>query len=322
MSLYKRGGIWWLDIAPPNGGRRIRRSTETGNRAAAQRVHDEFKAELWKRRRGGPTLHGALDAWAKGKGESDNYRVGKLKRLAPDWPLDAIDSTKLKALIPQKKPGTLTRYLNILHAAGVRLDVEKKKGKKPKDERTRWLTAKEWKALRAELPAWQVPMADFALSTGLRQANVFRLEWGQVDLKRKLAWVHPDQAKAGKPLRVKLQPVAMRVLRAQRGKHPRWVFVSEKKPDQPPSEIKVGWKAAVKRAKILPVRWHDLRHTWASWHVMGGTPLQVLKELGGWADVRMVQRYAHLADSHIDQYAGNAKPYQPSNVTESRHKAA
>jgi integrase len=340
MSIYKRGGspFWWLDVAPPNGGPRVRESTGERERARAQRVHDEFKAELWKRRRSGRTFHGALEAWAKGKGHPDRARVGKLKRLTPDWPLDSLDADKLAALIPGKTPATFNRYLNLLGAAGIPVEIPRRKAKKG-GARTRWLTADEWKALRAELPAWQVPMADFALSTGLRQANVFRLEWEQVDLKRKMLWVHGDQAKAGKVLRVKLQPIALRVLKGQQGKHPRWVFISEKTSDKPskrparaakwkpreakpPSEIKVGWKAALKRSKVAHCTWHDLRHTWASWHVMGGTPLEVLQKLGGWADIRMVQRYAHLADSHIDQFAGNSKPYQPSRVTLSRHTAA
>ena len=46
-------------------------------------------------------------------------------------------------------------------------------------------------------------------------------------------------------------------------------------------------------------RWHDLRHTWASWHVQNGTPLQELKELGSWASYDMVLRYAHLAVDHL-----------------------
>lgn len=52
-------------------------------------------------------------------------------------------------------------------------------------------------------------------------------------------------------------------------------------------------------------RWHDLRHTWASWHVQNGTPLQVLKELGGWSDLTMVMRYAHLSSDHLSRYADN-----------------
>jgi integrase len=51
------------------------------------------------------------------------------------------------------------------------------------------------------------------------------------------------------------------------------------------------------------VRWHDLRHTWASWHVQAGTPLAVLKELGGWASLDMVLRYAHLAPGHLADHA-------------------
>jgi integrase len=50
-------------------------------------------------------------------------------------------------------------------------------------------------------------------------------------------------------------------------------------------------------------RWHDLRHTWAFWHVQAGTPIHVLQELGGWSDIRMVQKYAHLAPEHLAEYA-------------------
>jgi integrase len=60
-----------------------------------------------------------------------------------------------------------------------------------------------------------------------------------------------------------------------------------------------AWKKVLKRAGIREFRWHDLRHTWASWHVQRGTPLQVLKELGGWETMEMVQRYAHLSADHL-----------------------
>jgi len=59
-------------------------------------------------------------------------------------------------------------------------------------------------------------------------------------------------------------------------------------------------------AQGLPtLRFHDLRHTWASWHVQAGTPLPVLQALGGWASLAMVQRYAHLGQSHVADWAGN-----------------
>ncbi|HYA58847.1 MAG TPA: tyrosine-type recombinase/integrase, partial [Burkholderiaceae bacterium] len=58
----------------------------------------------------------------------------------------------------------------------------------------------------------------------------------------------------------------------------------------------------LERAAISDFRWHDLRHTWASWHVQGGTPLFALQELGGWESAEMVRRYAHLAADHLAPY--------------------
>ncbi|SDQ72852.1 Phage integrase family protein [Paraburkholderia tuberum] len=63
-----------------------------------------------------------------------------------------------------------------------------------------------------------------------------------------------------------------------------------------------AWTKALKRAGTRDCRWHDLRHTWASGHVQRGTPLQALKELGGWETLEMVQRYAHLSADHLAQW--------------------
>jgi integrase len=59
----------------------------------------------------------------------------------------------------------------------------------------------------------------------------------------------------------------------------------------------------LKRTGIQNFRFHDLRHTWASWHVMNGTGLQELMELGGWKSYEMVLRYAHLAPEHLSTAA-------------------
>ena len=59
------------------------------------------------------------------------------------------------------------------------------------------------------------------------------------------------------------------------------------------------WKQPLEKAGIKNFRWHDLRHTWASWHIQNGTPLSVLQELGGWESSEMVRRYAHLSAEHL-----------------------
>jgi len=64
-----------------------------------------------------------------------------------------------------------------------------------------------------------------------------------------------------------------------------------------------AWYTALEKVGIENFRWHDLRHTWASWHVQQGTPLFALQELGGWESSEMVRRYAHLAAEHLAPYA-------------------
>jgi integrase len=59
----------------------------------------------------------------------------------------------------------------------------------------------------------------------------------------------------------------------------------------------------LRRAGIENFRWHDLRHTWASWHVQNGTPLHVVQEMGAWESEAMVRRYAHLAPAHLQRHA-------------------
>jgi integrase len=59
----------------------------------------------------------------------------------------------------------------------------------------------------------------------------------------------------------------------------------------------------LKRAGIVDFRWHDIRHTWASWLVQNGTPLFVVQEMGAWQSEGMVRRYAHLAPAHLAKHA-------------------
>lgn len=167
--------------------------------------------------------------------------------------------------------------------------------------RIRWLIRDEADRLVASLPEHLAEMARFSLSTGLRQRNVADLQWSQVDLKRRMAWIHPDQAKARKAIGVPLNAEAMLVLRRLEGRHPTHVFTYRAKPIKQVNTK--AWKAALQRAGIEDFRWHDLRHTWASWHVQAGTPLVVLQELGGWESELMVRRYAHLSTEHLAPYA-------------------
>src|SRR5208283_2780295 len=95
---------------------------------------------------------------------------------------------------------------------------------KEPSRRIRFLTHDQAMVLLRELPPHLRAMAVFTLSTGLRRANVTGLTWEQVDLERRLAWVHPDQAKGRKAIGVPLNDTALEILYAQVGRHPERVL--------------------------------------------------------------------------------------------------
>lgn len=169
--------------------------------------------------------------------------------------------------------------------------------------RIRYLKKAEAVRLLRELPEHLSAMAAFSLATGLRRANVTGLEWSQVDMSRQLAWIHADQAKGGRSLAVPLNTDAMRVLLTRVGRHSRYVFSYQG--ERVTQVSTAAWYKALKRAGISDFRWHDLRHTWASWHVQNGTPLFALQELGGWGSTEMVRRYAHFSVGNLVSYASN-----------------
>jgi len=109
------------------------------------------------------------------------------------------------------------------------------------------------------------------------------------------------QSNNRRPIAAPLNATALEVLRRQLGKHRDRVFTYARKPLG--SANTLAWRKALKRAGIENFRWHDLRHTWASWHRQAGTPTHELQRLGGWRSSVMVERYAHLAPDHLAKAA-------------------
>ena len=162
--------------------------------------------------------------------------------------------------------------------------------------RDRWLTHEEAERLIATCPPHIAAITRFALATGCRASEITGLEWSRVDLQRGTAWL--NHTKNGTPRGVPLNEDAVAVLEAERGKHARYCFTFRGQPIRW-GVCNTAWLEAVKRAGLEDFRFHDIRHTWASWHRQAGTSTDELKELGGWKSRVMVDRYAKFATEHL-----------------------
>ena len=228
-------------------------------------------------------------------------------------PLQAIDRKTLLVIArlkaAQTSYATANRHLALIRAVLRRArDVWEWVQRCPKipmfpagPHRVRWLSRAEAAELIRQLPRHQAAMARFGLATGLRQRNVCRLKWTEVDQLASCIRLAAARTKNHKPLVIPLNSAAKAVLSEQSGLHPEYVFTFH---GRPVWQVSTGtWRAALKRAGIADFRWHDLRHTWASWHAQAGTPFNVLQDLGGWSSYEMVRRYAHLSAAHLAPHA-------------------
>jgi integrase len=177
----------------------------------------------------------------------------------------------------------------------------------------KWITREQAHVLLARFPEHTRDMMIFALATGLRKSNVAELEWSRIDLARRCCYIPGRESKSGEPIPVPLNDDAMAVLERWLQKHEdarehwaqsahRDVFVYRRR--APIQKLTTAmWRRECKAADLVGVTFHSMRHSWASWQVQAKTPLRMLQELGGWADLQMPMRYTHLDPGHLAEYA-------------------
>lgn len=317
MALYKRDGIWWLDVR--HKGKRIRKSTGTEIKGDAQQLHDQVKHDLWQAEKmkalPDRTWVDAVLRWCdesthKRSLVTDKFHLAWLDPHLRSRKLTDIDRELIESIAKKKETEnvsltTVNRILELIRAILNRAHKEWGwldktpiiRMRKIENKRIRWLTKQEANRLLKELPPHLQDMASFTLATGLRESNVTQLKWSEIHLDTKHALIHADESKSKRPIPVPLNKQAISILKAQMGKHLTYVFTYKGNPVNRCNNH--AWQKALKRAGIDNFRWHDLRHTWASWHVQNGTPLHELQQLGGWANYEMVLRYAHLSSAHL-----------------------
>lgn len=173
MSLRKRGSVWWIDFVSPSG-ERIRRTTETENKALAQELHDKLKAEVWRIDKLGErprrSWNDAVVRWLKEQShkasiESDRVHLRWLDKHLGERPLDAITRSLIDRITESKlaenvSNATVNRVLEVVRAILRRcVDEWEWIDKAPRvrmlnepTRRIRYLTRDQAQRLLAELP--------------------------------------------------------------------------------------------------------------------------------------------------------------------------
>jgi integrase len=335
-GIYRRGEsrYWWIATTLPNG-QRIRQSSGTEDRKEAEALLSKLKLEAFREANFGVkpqrSWQEAVVRYLASKTNLRSFRdVQRICRMLDPYlgelmlsgiNGDVIWTVAQGELRRGNAPATVNRYLatvrNVLRTARDEwqwLDAVPKIRLLPGEvERDRWLTREEAQRLIAACAPHLAAPVRFALATGCRAREITGLEWERVDLARKTAWL--DRTKNGTPRGVPLNGDAIAVLEAEHGNHPAYCFTYRGEP--------IGWdvsgtawRTALKKAEISDLRFHDLRHTWASWHRQAGTSCDELKDLGGWKTRSMVDRYAKFATENLLAAATRIETRRDRNVIE------
>lgn len=183
--------------------------------------------------------------------------------------------------------------------------------------RDRWLSSEEYQRLLDA--CWIESHRDiiqFACMTGMRHGELTALRKPMFQIGNRRLILPGSLTKNGTPRVVPLAPAALRTAKKLCGTSPGelffWFEGKQGKPT-PYSSFRGFFGSARIRAGLNDVRFHDLRHTFASWYVQAGGQLETLQRLLGHGSMQMVQRYAYLdmrsAHQQADEVFQEAFPH-------------
>ena len=307
--LYKRskkeGAHWWVRFQ--TGGVEVRQSSGTDRKELAEQFEQQLREAIWNEQALGIERHTwqeACERWCKDKAKKKSLLRDKqaIARLNLSGDLESIE--------PPANVGAreLAVYRSIMNAAA---DDWKWIAVAPKVKMPPlvkhdpyWIQPEQFVTLIKELPPHAQQIAKFGVATGLRSANIRKLKW--TDIVGNTAMVASLSAKAGKPLGIPLSAEARAILKEQAGAHAVYVF-TDHLGRAPIGSLKTCWGKARIRAGVPTFKFHHLRDTWAAWHTLKGTPPIILKELGGWSSLQMVEKYSHINPGHLADWADNSR---------------
>ncbi len=246
----------------------------------------------------------ALDQWIaaganklKSWSRDLRYRVAVLRKRTSGKHLadivDIAERIKREGLRGGLSAAAINRYVALLRRIGnlaerwgwTDLPIGRRVRLLPEhSERHVYLTPAEVQTLCAKADPVTADMITFSALTGLRLGEMLALKPEQL---RGGLLVLDANTKSGRPRGI---PVPPRAARIALNRLP-WALSRD--------QLRDRFLVARKAAGLPHVRWHDLRHTYASWLVQAGQPLTAVRDLLGHSSLAVTHRYAHLAPAHL-----------------------
>jgi integrase len=322
MGLYKRkeSQYYWMTFRI--NGRKVYESTKTENRKLAERIYAKRVTEIaegrWFPNEAKRRIFEELRERYM-KEHSIVYKTAKsslrdvtsfkhLSRFFSGLTLAEITPSKIseyKSLRRTEgaKVATLARELEVLkHSLNIAVKewewLERNPFEKVKIERVnnkieRWITPEEEQRLLDESLPWLREIIIFALNTGMRQNEILSLKWSQVDLFRRTATLIETKNKEKRTIPINQTVLELLKVKSKVTSISGYIFTSHNGTKIDARNLLRAFYSARKKAGLEDVRFHDLRHTFATRLVQAGINLYVVKELLGHKTLTMTMRYAH-----------------------------
>lgn len=316
-----RAGFWisWTDAQ----GRRRYRKTDAQNITQAKQIRGAELLRVEQARMLGFSPPGE-ESFAEVAARYLQYQKARLTRRAYEreqgiidihlkpffnCPLASVRRQDVQRYITQRSgkasPYSIQKELNVIKHL-LRLSIEWElipfnpaqgiKSPRVPAGRVRYLQPNELRALVLACPVWLRPIVALAAMTGMRRGELLGLRWLDVDMTQ--GCILLPQTKNGEGRIVYLNEGAQAVL-ASASRTPEAKITDRIFGDFTPDQVSINFRRACARLKVADFRFHDLRHTAASWLRMSGADIHTVAQLLGHKDLRMAARYQHLSPAFL-----------------------
>lgn len=321
-SIRKRGNRWYVQVrkkgfSPVYGTFDTKAQAQAWAREQEARAdRDDYAPDLRKLRT--VSLADLIDRYLKEitpekrSAESETLRLRKLRgHPLAELALAEVEPKHIASYRDERlavaAPATVKRELAILQHLFTVAERDWNLGRRrnpvacirqPKvnNARDRRLRKGEWERLRTAVQACRNPMVlpvvEFALETGMRRSEILALHWRNVDLQQRTAFL--PTTKNGRPRTVPLTEGALAILLRQRQ-----VSRGDRVFPISPNAFRLSWERAKRRAGLIDLRFHDLRHEAISRFCELGLSIPEVSVISGHRDPRMLFRYAHLRPADL-----------------------